>query len=66
MKLLAAWTVIGVAGVTTITGALGACMLVPFLGWFIGIPIILMVASLAAILWMMVFLCLLPLGLLFR
>lgn len=63
MKLLAGWLAIGIAGCTITTSALGACLLVPFLGWFIGIPMILMAASLGAILWLMVFLCLLPAGL---
>lgn len=61
-KIFAAWIALGVAGATTVTTLVGACALFPIIGWFIGIPLVLVGATMAAMLWLgvlpIIFLCL--------
>jgi hypothetical protein len=51
-SLLVAWVAIGASGSAAIVGALAVCIAVPVLGWFIGLPIMLMIALMAACLWL--------------
>jgi len=61
VKYISAWIALGVTGVTITGGCLAACMTIPFIGWFIGAPIVLACAFMAGCVWGAVFLCLLPL-----
>jgi predicted PurR-regulated permease PerM len=49
--MILALTAAGAVGATLTASALAACCFVPVIGWFIGIPIVLMMAFMGAMLW---------------
>lgn len=55
-KILAGWIGIGVVGTTIFTSLIGTCLLIPFLGWFVGIPVVCALAMGAGTMWFMVLL----------
>jgi hypothetical protein len=52
-SMLAAWMLIGTSLAASTAAALVGCIAVPILGWFIGLPIVLMFAMVAAMCWFM-------------
>lgn len=63
---LLSWIAIGAAGIPIVLSLLGSCLLIPVIGWFLGIPLVLMGATIAGGLWGMVLILLFILSLLSR
>ena len=49
----AAWTALGAAGATSLAAIAAVCCAVPFIGWFVGLPIVLMLGMMGACVWML-------------